>query len=158
MEKECDRRSPCPIACVLDLVGDRWTLLVVRDLVLGKRYFDEFARSPEGIATNILAARLKQLTEAGFVEKRPDEADRRRTTYVLSEKGRSLRGLVKLIAAWGLRNIPGTAVPPGVRLGPGSAGGVGDFVGDPGGATPAVDQDADADQGDEGQAAGLGDR
>src|SRR4051812_34030316 len=53
------RRSDCAVACTLDLIGDRWTLLVVRDLLHGSRYFDDFLRSPEGIATNILSARLR---------------------------------------------------------------------------------------------------
>lgn len=104
-------RSACPVACVLDLVGDRWTLLVVRDLLRGKRSFEEFAASPERIATNILAARLKQLVEAGLVERRSDAADRRRVFYQLTPAGERLRSLVKAIAAWGLRHIPGTAVP-----------------------------------------------
>ena len=52
------RRSDCAVACTLDLIGDRWTLLIVRDLLRGRRYFDEFLRSPEGIATNVLSARL----------------------------------------------------------------------------------------------------
>lgn len=104
-------RSLCPVACVLDLVGDRWTLLVVRDLLMGKRCFEEFAASPERIATNILAARLKLLVEAGLIERRSDAADRRRVFYQLTPAGERLRGLVRAIAAWGLRHIPGTAVP-----------------------------------------------
>src|SRR5689334_11058964 len=60
------RRSDCAVACTLDIVGDRWTLLVVRDLLRGCRYFDEFLRSPEGIATNILSARLRALCEQGL--------------------------------------------------------------------------------------------
>jgi DNA-binding HxlR family transcriptional regulator len=106
-----EKRSPCPIACVLDLIGDRWTLLVVRDLVLGKQYFDEFAASPEGIATNILSARLKFLEEQGFASSERDPADGRRVRYQLTAQGRSLRGLLAGIAKWGLKNIPGTDIP-----------------------------------------------
>ncbi len=62
-----NRRSNCPVACTLDLVGDRWTLLVVRDLIWGKTRFDEFLASPEGIATNILSSRLRLLEDLGYV-------------------------------------------------------------------------------------------
>src|SRR5215475_12256984 len=77
------RRSDCAVACTLDLIGDRWTLLIVRDLVRGQRYFDDFLRSSEGIATNVLSARLRALCELGLVEKAPDPSDRRRCTYRL---------------------------------------------------------------------------
>ena len=60
-------RSPCPLACALDLLGDRWTLLVIRDLVLGKSRFKEFVASPEGIPTNILSDRLDRLLTHGIV-------------------------------------------------------------------------------------------
>ena len=72
------RRSDCAVACVLDIIGDRWTLLVVRDLLRGKRHFDDFLRSPEGIATNILSARLRTLCEQGLVKKTSDPSDQRR--------------------------------------------------------------------------------
>jgi DNA-binding HxlR family transcriptional regulator len=64
-----ERRSDCAVACTLDIIGDRWTLLVVRDLQRGKRHFDDFLRSPEGIATNVLSARLRALCEQGWVKK-----------------------------------------------------------------------------------------
>ena len=60
-----------PIAGSLDLLGDKWTLVLVRDLVTGKRRYGEFLDSPEGIATNILAARLREMTDAGLIDKRP---------------------------------------------------------------------------------------
>src|SRR5205814_1086347 len=78
------RRSDCAVACTLDIIGDRWTLLIVRDLLRGKRYFDEFLRAPEGIATNVLSARLRALCAQGWVEKTPDPSDQRRYTYRLS--------------------------------------------------------------------------
>jgi DNA-binding HxlR family transcriptional regulator len=102
------RRSECAVACALDIVGDRWTLLVVRDLLRGARYFDEFLRSPEGIATNILAARLRSLCDLGLVEKTPDASDQRRYTYQLTAEGQHLRELLGPIAAWGLKYLPGT--------------------------------------------------
>jgi DNA-binding HxlR family transcriptional regulator len=108
------RRSDCAVACTLDIIGDRWTLLVVRDLLRGRRYFDEFLRSPEGIATNVLSARLRALCERGLVEKAPDPSDQRRSTYQLTDDGRRLGALVGDIAAWGLKNLPGTKVMDGM--------------------------------------------
>jgi DNA-binding HxlR family transcriptional regulator len=107
-------RSQCPIACSLDLVGDRWTLLVIRDMMFfGKRRFEEFLESPEGISTNILANRLKSLEEMGLVEKQPYGNHSRRMNYQLTELGKSLRPVMKSMAVWGLRNIPDTKTPFG---------------------------------------------
>lgn len=101
------RRSPCPIACVLDLLGDRWTLLVVRDLACGKTLFKEFCASPEKIATNILTDRLQRLLQAGLVEKKAAEPSGREA-YQLTTKGRTLLPILGSIADWGLANIRGT--------------------------------------------------
>ncbi len=101
-------RSPCPLACTLDLVGDKWTLLVVRDLHLGKRYFKDFTASPEGIATNILSDRLARLVEAGLAEKFKSDEQVGREAYRLTQKGRSLRPVLKAMLKWGLQNIEGT--------------------------------------------------
>src|SRR5262245_58085760 len=108
------RRSDCAVACTLDIIGDRWTLLVVRDLLRGSRYFDDFLRSPEGIATNVLAARLRALCAQGLVEKTPDPSDKRRYTYQLSDDGLRLRELLGSIAAWGLKYLPGTKIMGGI--------------------------------------------
>ena len=104
------RRSPCPVACTLDLLGDKWTLLVIRDLACGKTQFKEFAASPEGIATNILADRLVRLVDFGLVEKysAPDQSGR--DAYRLTKKGESLRPVILSIVKWGLENIDGTEV------------------------------------------------
>lgn len=102
------RRSSCAVACTLDIMGDRWTLLIVRDLRRGKRYFDDFLRSPERIATNVLAARLRSLCEQGLVEKVRDPSDRRRYVYRLSDGGLRLCELLGAVAAWGLKHLPGT--------------------------------------------------
>ena len=64
------RRSDCAVACTLDIIGDRWTLLVVRDLLRGRRYFDDFLRSPEGIATNVLSARLARCASRAWSKRR----------------------------------------------------------------------------------------
>jgi len=108
------RRSDCAVACTLDIIGDRWTLLVVRDLLRGRRYFDDFLRSPEGIATNVLAARLRALCAQGLIEKTPDPSDKRRHTYRLSDDGLRLRELLGSIAAWGLKYLPGTKIMGGI--------------------------------------------
>jgi DNA-binding HxlR family transcriptional regulator len=101
-------RSSCPIASVLDLVGDRWTLLIVRDLILGKSQFDEFLQADEKIATNILSDRLQFLCEQGFLIKETVATDRRKIRYTLSPRGAKLGLLVKDLAQWGLANLPRT--------------------------------------------------
>jgi len=101
-------RSVCPVACVLDAIGDKWTLLVVRDLACGKQYFNEFCKSPERIATNILADRLERLVQGGFAVKAASAETPGRDAYRLTKKGKSLRPIVMAIADWGLANIEGT--------------------------------------------------
>ena len=102
------RRSPCPVASTLDLVGDRWSLLVVRDLLHGKRTYGEILASPEGIPTNILADRLRRLEEAGLIRSAPYQDRPVRYAYELSDKGRDLGAVVLALVRWGKRHIPGT--------------------------------------------------
>lgn len=102
-------RSCCPVACTLDVLGDKWTLLVVRDLFLGRQHFKEFAASPEGIATNILSERLTRLVEVGIVERFPSPDQPGRDAYRLTPKGKTLAPVVKAIVKWGLEQIDGTA-------------------------------------------------
>ncbi|MFO0783590.1 MAG: helix-turn-helix domain-containing protein [Phycisphaerales bacterium] len=109
------RRSPCPVACTLDVLGDRWTLLVIRDLMAGKSQYHEFQASPEGIASNILAARLEQLQEAGLVSTRPSTQRAGALEYELTKKGWSLRPVLRAVATWGLANIRGTEVRIALR-------------------------------------------
>ena len=97
-----ERRSPCPVACSLDVLGDRWTLLVVRDLILGRTRFRDFAASPEGIPTNILSDRLERLLQHGIVEQIPADDGTKRLGYRLTEKGRALRPILKAMRDWGL--------------------------------------------------------
>lgn len=103
-----ERRSPCPVACALDLIGDRWTLLLVRDMACGKSQFKDFRTSPERIASNILADRLRRMVEAGLAERGnwPDGAGRE--SYRLTAKGETLMPVVDAIAGWGLAQIAGT--------------------------------------------------
>ncbi len=92
----------------LDLIGDKWTLLVVRDLASGKRYFNDFCRSPEHIATNILADRLARLVETGLAEKYVSVDLPGRDAYRLTATGKTLRPVLSSVAQWGLANIQGT--------------------------------------------------
>lgn len=108
MKRANKKRSPCPVACTLDLIGDRWTLLVIRDLACGKKAFNDISRSPERIATNILTDRLERLVAAGLVEKRASDSTPGRDAYHLTTKGKSLRPVLEAIAAWGLENVKGT--------------------------------------------------
>jgi|SRR5579859_1677061 len=96
------RRSPCPVACSLDLFGDRWTLLIVRDLLFGRTRFKDFTASPEGIPTNILADRLERLLAHDVVEQIPAEDGTKRLAYRLTEKGKALGPVLKAMRDWGL--------------------------------------------------------
>ncbi|WP_126452491.1 winged helix-turn-helix transcriptional regulator [Sulfuriflexus mobilis] len=106
-------RSLCPLSSVLDILGDKWTLLVVRDMLfLRKRLYKELADSAENIPTNILADRLKRLEAAAIIEKHPYQDRPVRYAYTLTEKGEALRPLLIELAKWGNAYIPGTIVPP----------------------------------------------
>jgi DNA-binding HxlR family transcriptional regulator len=106
------RRSSCPAACALDLAGDKWTLLVVRDLLRGRSTYGELADSPEAIPTNILADRLRRMEAAGLIEAAPYQDKPVRYRYALTPKGRGLRGVLAALARWGKRHVPGTRIPP----------------------------------------------
>lgn len=105
------RRSDCPIANVLDVVGDKWTFLVIRDLRLGKRTYGELSDSPEGIPTNILAERLKRLEEIGIIEATPYQERPTRYAYALTKKGDELGDVLVAMVRWGKRHIKGTRTP-----------------------------------------------
>jgi len=107
--KPAAKRSPCPVAATLDLIGDRWTLLIIRDLFAGKSRYWELVSSPERIATNILAARLDTLQACGLVLTRESPERVGSSEYRLSARGRSLLPLLKSMRDWGLANIAGTA-------------------------------------------------
>jgi DNA-binding HxlR family transcriptional regulator len=101
-------RSKCPVSCVLDLLGDKWTLLLVRDLLLGKGTYTEFQQSPEGIPTNILAERLKRLRAAGVIERLPYQQRPVRYRYQLTRKGSDLYPVLSAMIDWGNRYVEGT--------------------------------------------------
>jgi len=102
------RRSPCPITCSLDIFGDRWTLVVVRDLLFGRSRFKDFTASPEGIPTNILSERLERLVKSGIAERIPAADGSKRLAYQLTEKGNALRPVLKSMRDWGLKWEEGT--------------------------------------------------
>ncbi len=94
----------CPVARALDVIGERWTLLVLRDLFLhGPRRFQDFESSLSGVSPNTLSARLKRLEDAGVVERRLYEERPPRAEYVLTPKGRELGPVLKALRAWGER-------------------------------------------------------
>jgi DNA-binding HxlR family transcriptional regulator len=106
-------RSRCPIASALDLLGDKWTLVVVRDLLLlDKHRFGELLGSGEGISTNILSDRLERLEAAGLVERRRYQEHPPRDEYHLTASGRDLFPVLRELIRWGSRHIPGTYQPP----------------------------------------------
>jgi DNA-binding HxlR family transcriptional regulator len=95
----------CPIARALELIGERWTILILRDLVrFGPRKFQDFERSMPRISPNTLSARLKRLEEAGIVERRFYEQHPPRAEYLLTEKGNELRPVLKALLDWGERH------------------------------------------------------
>ena len=102
------RRSACPIAGTLDIVGDKWSLLVIRDLLHGKRTYGEFAHSPERIPTNILADRLKRLEDAGIIESALYQERPARYAYALTAKGKGLGEVLLALVKWGKQHLPGT--------------------------------------------------
>lgn len=103
-------RSQCAVACTLDLVGDKWSLLVVRDLLRGNVTYGELQKSPEGIPTNILADRLKKFEEAGLIAKSAYQKHPVRYAYELTEKGKALGDVLLAFVRWGKKHIPGTKI------------------------------------------------
>jgi DNA-binding HxlR family transcriptional regulator len=101
-KRPAPKRSRCPVAFSLDVFGDRWTLLVIRDLFFGRTRFKEFAASPERIPTNILTDRLERLLARGIIERIPAEDGTKRLAYRLTKKGKALGPILKAMRNWGL--------------------------------------------------------
>ena len=102
-----DIRSHCPVNYGLEIFGDKWSLLIVRDVVFyGKRTYGQFLKSEEGFATNILASRLVFLEEQGILRKMPDPADRRKDFYSLTDKGLDLIPMLLDIVIWSAKYDP----------------------------------------------------
>jgi len=114
-------RSNCPVNFGLETFGDKWSLLIVRDIVFwGKKTYSDFLKSDEGIATNILATRLVQLEEEGILIKTPHPTDKRKDVYTLTEKGLGLIPLMVEIVAWSgklleWQSVAGTGTPEQIR-------------------------------------------
>jgi DNA-binding HxlR family transcriptional regulator len=101
-------RSGCPINLTLEMLGDRWSLIVIRDIMFGnRRHFRELlTQSEEGIASNVLADRLKRLTENGLLSRRDDPSHKQKGIYSLTEPSIQLVPLLAQMGAWGRRHTP----------------------------------------------------
>lgn len=98
-------RSRCPIASSLDVLGDKWSLIIVRSMVMGATSYSDFLSAPERISTNILAARLRRMREVGLIEQTDVRRGARNGSYRLTAKGAELIPLLQEIARWGERNL-----------------------------------------------------
>ena len=105
-------RSGCPIASTLDLVGDRWSLVIVRDMLNGKARFGEFLNSPERIATSVLTDRLERLVAAGVVEARAYQDNPTRYEYRLTAMGEAMLPVLQEVCRWANRFLPETWPAP----------------------------------------------
>ena len=110
--RQQEPRSRCPITNTLDIVGDRWTLIILRDMLNGKKRFSEFLDSPERITTNVLTDRLGLMEAAGLVSKTPYQLRPKRFEYKLTEKGLGLLPVLQEICRWANRFMPETWTPP----------------------------------------------
>jgi len=109
-------RSNCPLASALDIVGDKWSLLVIRDLFLGKKTFTEFLKSPEKIATNILANRLELLTNRGLLKYTKLPNDQKTKIYFLTDRGIDMYPIIYEMINWSSRNLDIEFGPKGKLL------------------------------------------
>ena len=100
-------RSGCPINLTMEVLGDRWSLIIIRDMMFGNRrhFRDLLTKSLEGIASNILAARLKHLTEVGMITRQGDPSHKQKGIYSLTEKAIQLVPVLAMIGAWGCRHL-----------------------------------------------------
>jgi DNA-binding HxlR family transcriptional regulator len=107
-----EQRSDCPISSALDLFGDKWSLLIMRDLLFrNKAHYREFLASEEGIATNILADRLARLEAAGLIEKTGQDPRSGKQAYLATAKGKDLIPLLLQMMLWSVKHNPRTAAP-----------------------------------------------
>jgi DNA-binding HxlR family transcriptional regulator len=105
-------RTRCPIAYSLDLFGDRWSLVIVRDMLMGKKRFGEFLESSERITTNVLTDRLSQLEADGLIEKTAYQTNPVRFEYGLTDNGRSLLPVLQALCRWTGRHFPSVGRAP----------------------------------------------
>lgn len=110
--KQINPRSNCPINFSLEVIGDPWSLLIIRDIAyFGRKTYNEFLASEEGIARNILADRLVQLQAKGLLTKKPHAGDRRKGIYELTENGLDLIPILLEMAEWGAKRVPQEDLP-----------------------------------------------
>jgi len=105
-------RTRCPIAYSLDLLGDRWSLVIVRDMMMGKRRFGEFLESSERITTNVLTDRLIQLEACGLVAKTRYQSNPPRFEYSLTQRGKALLPVLQEICRWAAKHLPDSGQAP----------------------------------------------
>lgn len=109
-------KSSCPLAHALDILGDRWTLLIIRDMMFqGLHEYKEFLKAAEGISTNVLADRLRRLEAAGLIGWVPHPDYKNRKLYYLTKSGKGLADVMISMAAWAEKNIETVSLPPELR-------------------------------------------
>lgn len=117
LPRSVSKRSRCPVATTLDILGDRWTLLIIRDIALFNKHKNkEFQQAGESIPTNILANRLKLLLEVGLIEKRLYQDNPPRYEYHLTREGERLLPVIQSIARWAQENIEGIEMPHRISM------------------------------------------
>jgi DNA-binding HxlR family transcriptional regulator len=117
VNRKGNMRSDCAVAAGLDVFGDRWTLLIIRDIGLfGRHRFKDFQDAGEGFPTNILSQRLKDMVQAGLLEKIPYQNNPPRFEYHLTAAGKELLPILKSLAEWSDRHIQGVRIPDSVRM------------------------------------------
>lgn len=110
--REMSRRSDCPISNVLDFVGDKWSLLILRDLIFfNKHSYSEFLNAPERMATNILSSRLEKLEQDGLIAKQVDVNDKRKKVYKLTQMGKDMLPIILEMVVWSSKHDPNINTP-----------------------------------------------
>ena len=111
--RKIEKRSDCPISYSLDLLGDKWTILILRDIALaGKHFYKDFLDAGEGMATNVLADRLKMLEDFGLIISKKYELNKTMKYYSLTEKGKELIPAIIELWIWGAKFDPNSSVSP----------------------------------------------
>jgi DNA-binding HxlR family transcriptional regulator len=98
-------RSNCPIASSLDVIGDKWTMVIIRDLFLGKKTFKEFSNSSEKMSSSILAQRLKSMVQYKIIVRKDVFSNKKTKHYELTESGKSLEPLMNFLSSWGVEHL-----------------------------------------------------
>ncbi|MDR5867524.1 winged helix-turn-helix transcriptional regulator [Halomonas koreensis] len=104
--------TPCPLARSLELIGDRWSLVILREIIQGRHRYTDFSHCAERIPTNILASRLRKLTAHGLIARVPGRDRPRRHEYHLTRKGAALLPAMQALARWGSDQLPECDSPP----------------------------------------------